>query len=275
MDKKIAYCLFLISFCCANLSAQVTFGNKITLTGDIDEDRQVVGISSTPSSLNQAVNVEVVQTNYLKYAEAMGDGNAISIILPIAPLQYSEGMSIYFKANQNNSGSVTLNVNGLGIIPIRKNVSEELQQNEIISGQIVHVIFDGSSFQILSDLQKTCPTGFVKVSNSYCIEANERTPANFFDAILTCASVNARLCHMDEWYYACQDVNASSSLTNITGNYEWLNEGGNNYSIALTDANTASVIGESDCTDLFTGPIRLDSTNDFNLLPYRCCMRIK
>lgn len=273
MDKKVTYGLFILLLLCIEVNAQVTFGNKVTLTGNIDEDRQVVNISSTPTALNQAVNVEVLQTNYLKYANAAGDGNTIEITLTIAPLQYVEGMSIYVKANQNNTGGITLNVNGLGAVPVLKNVTQPLVAGEIISGQIFHVVYDGSSFQLLSDLQKTCPAGFLSVNDSYCIEIDERTPKMFYEAMEACGAIGAKLCDWDEWFYACQHSVVSLGLNNMIGNYEWLDEGGNNWTIALDNFNTAHAIGESGCTNDFTAAIMLDSTGDFNYLSFRCCYK--
>lgn len=250
---------------------QVTFGNKVTLTGSLDEDRQVVGISSNPTSYNQAVNVDVIESNKLKFAEATGNGNNLIANLPIAPTSYIEGMSVYILTNNTNTGNMTININGLGIVPIYKNVSQEIEPNQVVVGQIIHLIYDGTAFQLMNDIREVCPSGFVDVNESYCIEINERVPAVYFDAINTCGNINAKLCSFDTWFYACQDINASAQLVGMIGNWEWLDAGGNNLSTAQSTINTAHIIGETSCTDNFTGEIKLSSTGNFQLLPYRCC----
>ena len=253
--------------------SQIKLNNKIYLTGDIDEDKQVLNISSNVNDLNDAINAEVLHSNQLNYSVASGNGNNVEINLPINPEQYIEGMSVYFKANATNAGAMTININNLGSKPIYKNVDEELEPSEVISGQIVHIIYDGSAFQLLSDINNSqCPTGFVRVNKDYCIEVDERAPASFWDAIITCGNIDAKLCSWDYWYYACQDPTISSELNNMTNSvWEWVDTGGNGLTGANPDANTANVVGETRCIDNWNRPIVNDS-GDITLLPYRCCV---
>lgn len=273
MGEKLIYIVFIAFSWCFNLNGQIESTDKITLTGELDEDRQVIGISSSPNEENQAVNAFVLQSNYLKYAVSTGDGNNVDINLNIPATSYVEGMALFVKINQPNTGNVQLNVNSLGYIPLKKNVSDDLLPNELKTNQIIHVIFDGNNFQLLSDTKNACPAGFAEVNDGYCIEIDERAPARFYDAIETCGSINAKLCSWDDWYYACQKVDISPALNDMTGVWEWVDAGGNNYNPALSNSNTAHVVGETGCTNHFTEGIRIDATNDFVLLPYRCCYK--
>lgn len=47
-----------------------------------------------------------------------------------------------------NTGAVTLNINGLGAVSVRKNVSENLTSGDILAGQAYVLVHDGTNFQI-------------------------------------------------------------------------------------------------------------------------------
>lgn len=65
---------------------------------------------------------------------------------------YAAGDQFAFKANTANTGAATLNVNSLGAKTIKKNHDQTLANNDIEAGQLVHVIYDGTDFQMLSQL---------------------------------------------------------------------------------------------------------------------------
>ena len=255
------------------LYSQVTIKNKLILTGNLDSERQVEGISPNTSSLNQAVNVEIIQTNKLKYTEATGNGNNIDLTLNVFPQQYITGTMLYFKASQPNTSNVNININGLGYMPAYKDGNINLTGGEIIKDQIVQIIFIDDHFEILSSLNKTCPTGFKRVNSNYCIEIDEQTPASFYDAVKACGAKNAKLCRWDNWYFDCQKYQASGELNNMIDNWEWTDEGGNNLNYATSVYNTVHVAGEGGCTENFTRGIKEDTSTDFVKLPYRCCYK--
>jgi hypothetical protein len=60
------------------------------------------------------------------------------------------GMMLTFKANAANTGAATLNVNNLGNIVLKKNVTADLTAGDIVSGQMVVVIYDGTNFQTMN-----------------------------------------------------------------------------------------------------------------------------
>lgn len=91
---------------------------------------------------------------YHDYAADAGSTDAYAITVTPAPTAYAVGQVFVFKANTANTGAATLNVNSLGAITIKKNVSTELSTNDILANQIVAVTYDGTNFQMVS----TVPT---------------------------------------------------------------------------------------------------------------------
>ncbi len=99
-----------------------------------------------------------------------------------------------------------------------------------------------------------CPSGYEKVNEKYCIQNGENSNGNlsFWSASSKCIENNSRLCAMSEWVYACQNV---GSLTDKTGNYEWVEFGG---------VNSSHTVGNASCTDT-----QIESFSTAK--PFRCC----
>jgi hypothetical protein len=61
------------------------------------------------------------------------------------------GLQVNFFSNQSISSASTLLINGIGIPkPIYKNTNQTLSANDILAGQAVSVIYDGTNWQLLS-----------------------------------------------------------------------------------------------------------------------------
>jgi hypothetical protein len=86
------------------------------------------------------------------YAVDTGNPNAYVITLPQAPASFT-GRPIVFKAANTNTGASTLNINGSGAVPIKKRISEALVAGDIVVGQTVVVIYDGTYFQLINNGQ--------------------------------------------------------------------------------------------------------------------------
>jgi hypothetical protein len=86
------------------------------------------------------------------YAADAGSTDTYAITLAPVPAAYYVGMVVVFKANTANTGAATLNVNALGAKTIKKNKDKDLADNDIESGQMVTVIYDGTYFQMQSQV---------------------------------------------------------------------------------------------------------------------------
>jgi hypothetical protein len=84
-------------------------------------------------------------------ATAAGSANAYTLTnspATTAPVAYRPGSTYIFKATFANTGACTLNVDGLGAVTIKKRVSVDLETGDILSGQVVVVVHDGTNFQL-------------------------------------------------------------------------------------------------------------------------------
>jgi hypothetical protein len=95
-------------------------------------------------------NIANLQTGAYNFVVTSGSTNAYVAATP-ALAAYAAGNLVVFKANFTNTGSATLNLNGLGAKTIKRlDGVTNLAANDIISGQLVMVWYDGTNFQMLS-----------------------------------------------------------------------------------------------------------------------------
>lgn len=89
------------------------------------------------------------------YATATGSANAFVVTLPTAPSSLSTGLVVVFKANHTITGAATVNVNSLGATTIKKQGSVDLEVGDIVNGDVVIVVFDGTNFQLQTAVRDT------------------------------------------------------------------------------------------------------------------------
>lgn len=114
-----------------------------------------LGYDSTPPDLDNDpqnfTTIESIQNSQFEYFEDTGAANALVITPTPAIPSYAAGQKFAIKAIADNTGSTTLNVNGLGAKDILKSVDQSLSAGDILEGQIIVVYYDadGDSFQLV------------------------------------------------------------------------------------------------------------------------------
>jgi len=86
---------------------------------------------------------------HIDYAVASGTNTYTANIQGITSLV--EGLSVKIKFQNENTGASTLNINGLGAKEIRKSNGNTLSSGNIKAGQICHLVYTGSVFQLLGE----------------------------------------------------------------------------------------------------------------------------
>jgi len=109
-------------------------------------------ISADLVSIND--NWEYIINNSYCYAADAEASDAYVITLAPVITSYTTGMVIHFKANTANTGACTLNVNTVGAKSIKKLHDTDPATGDIEVGQIVTVVYDGTNFQMQSQIAK-------------------------------------------------------------------------------------------------------------------------
>lgn len=97
--------------------------------------------------------LDQAQTRVVAYAADSVGTDSYAITLSPALAAYAVGQSFYFAAGTANTGAATLNINGLGAKTIKKDYNVDLSDGDIVQNKIVHVVYDGTNFQLLSTPQ--------------------------------------------------------------------------------------------------------------------------
>lgn len=129
------------------------------------------GNNGTPSSTNTFVTQTGFQRASETYGADAGASDTYAITLSPVPSAYVAGMSIRFRANTKNTGGATLNVNSLGAITIVKGFNTTLEDNDIVAGQVCHVVYDGtnSRFILMNPSRPVTGTPSVFCSTDYSV----------------------------------------------------------------------------------------------------------
>src|SRR5262249_50905482 len=106
--------------------------------------------TNTTNISTNTTNITNLQTGAYYYVATTGSANAYVAATP-ALGSYAAGNIVLMKANFTNTGAATININSLGAKSIKKNDgATALAANDIVSGQIVVLQYDGTNFQMLS-----------------------------------------------------------------------------------------------------------------------------
>jgi hypothetical protein len=124
-------------------------------------------VDGTPKLNVYPLNLVVGQT--INYGQDAGTPNAYSITLNATISGYVAGQQFTFRAINANTGAATLNVNNLGAKPIklyRSGSLADLISGDILAGQVVTVIYDGTQFIMTSPSANTVsPQNLVQASD--------------------------------------------------------------------------------------------------------------
>lgn len=126
-------------------------GSSDLSTGDITAS-QIIGVVYDGTNMQMLSQLQPgqPQNGSFVYAADAEASDTYVITLDPVPSSLTTGMVIHFLANTKNTGACTLNVNSLGATAIKKNVDQDLENDDIQASQIVTVAYDGTNFQMLS-----------------------------------------------------------------------------------------------------------------------------
>jgi len=122
-------------------------------TGNLNIGSNRLTAVADGTAKTDAATVNQIQSNAPAFqATDTGTANAYVIALSPAVTAYAAGQAITFKAGAASTTASTLNVNGLGTKAIKKLHDQDIASGDIESGSIVTVVYDGTNFQMTSQV---------------------------------------------------------------------------------------------------------------------------
>lgn len=109
-------------------------------------------VQDIQNEIEKKLNIDDFQAWTYVYGATSTWTDAYSITIPWTLTSYSVGQVFRFMADVQNTWNATLNVNWIWAIEILKNHDKHLESGDIEAWQIVEVAFDGTSFQMNSQI---------------------------------------------------------------------------------------------------------------------------
>ena len=157
-----------------------------------------------------------IQDGSYLHATSAGSAGAYTLALSPAVTAYAAGQCFTIKANHANTGAVTLNVNGVGAKAIQKHQAA-LNYGEIVTNDIVTVVYDGTQFQMVSPIK----------GGWELIETQTASAVNAVDFKLGIGS------GFDEFEISLTDVNVDTDASAL--DVRTSTDGGSTFDAAATD----------------------------------------
>jgi hypothetical protein len=128
-------------------------------TGNLDIGSNRITLVADGTAKTDVATVNQIQSNGPAFqATDTGTANTYVIALTPAITAYAAGQRITFKAGAASTTASTLNVNTLGTKAIKKQNDQDIASGDIETGSIVTVVYDGTSFQMTSQLASASTT---------------------------------------------------------------------------------------------------------------------
>lgn len=132
------------------LSNAICKDGQTTITANIPlNSYQLTGVGNGTTAQAAATVSQVQAGAFAWNATAGGTADAINVTVSPTPGSYVAGMTIHTVPASNNTGTATLNVNGLGVKTIKVGTAN-LSAGDILANVPAAFIYDGTNFQMHS-----------------------------------------------------------------------------------------------------------------------------
>lgn len=252
--------LFHALLCTGPLLAQVKVDRSVIFTSSDSAQRQVDGLTA-PLTEGDLITLSTARSGGVHLATVGGSATAMTLTTDPPASAYVTGMLLRFLPVNTSSGSVTVNVDGLGPRAVLRHDLLPVAWGDLLPGRMVEMQYMDTAFVILSRPGSDCPPGFLPVNAHYCIQQTDVDNQNWYAGQRFCADRGARLCTWDEYYHAC--MVQSANLSGLFDDWEWFDD-------TADHTHTAVQGGRWQCRSQ-----RSIGAVDTEVHSTRCCYRIR
>jgi hypothetical protein len=146
------------------LSTAITKDGQTTVTANIPMSTYKFTGLGVGSAAGDSANLSQVQSTVTKLLTSVSGTDTITAVGAPVVAAYAAGQMFYFVATGDNTGAVTLNIDSLGAKAVTRDGSVALVAGDIKSGEVVVVVYDGTRFQVVSQLNSAGDARFANVS---------------------------------------------------------------------------------------------------------------
>jgi hypothetical protein len=135
------------------LSNAITRDGQQTIIANIPFNNfRITGLGA-PQGINDALNASSLLTNNIIYGSSVSGTNSITFSTTPTITAYEAGQEFIFYAANTNTGSVTINVDGIGAQNVYQQTGSgvaALTAGEIVANQEYIVVYDGVQFELIN-----------------------------------------------------------------------------------------------------------------------------
>ena len=146
------------------LSTAITKDGQTTVTANIPMSTYKFTGLGVGSAATDSANLSQVQSTVTKLLNSVSGADTITATASPTLAAYAAGQMFYFVAAGDNTTSVTLNIDSLGAKAVTRDGATALAASDIKSGEVVVVVYDGTRFQVVSQLNSAGDARFANVS---------------------------------------------------------------------------------------------------------------
>lgn len=128
-------------------------------TGQIASLISAAGLTPDDALINTLALA--VRGGQMNYRAVGGTANALTLTLTPTLTNYGllNGSRLYIKATAANTAAATLNIDGQGPVPIKRNAGGTLVAGDLVAGGFYCLIYDGTNFNIIGGQGVDLQTG--------------------------------------------------------------------------------------------------------------------
>ena len=235
--------------------AQVSIDQPVLLTGP-DGSRRIDGLGA-PAQSSALITLESAAQGSWHWGTALASNQAITLTLQLPITEYREGLLVRFLAPADLAGGITLNVDGVGPLPLVRPDGLTPVLGQLRQGVECEALHAGGRFILLSASERGCPPNTVPVTERFCIDQSSVANQIIYSAMSHCANRGGRLCTWDEYHAAC--VLVGVQLTSMFNAWEWIDDTSNH-------THTADQAGRATCQSQRSAGVPTTTTGET-----RCC----
>lgn len=210
------------------------------------------------NQLNLDTQIKGSRQPYFATDSGAANAYAVATVAPLGP-SLKTGSKILFIAAHANTGASTLAVNGGSAIPVKKSVSTALASGDILLGQVVEVVYDGTNFQMMAGAGATLNTFAVvsavtgkpaasQIVAIYTAFSTETFPANFGSPNQSYGSVGTNPTSTASYTVNKNGSSVGTVSISTSGVFTFTTSGGTSFSLAAGDRLTIVAPSSQDAT---------------------------
>lgn len=245
---------------CSWASAQVEIDNSIDFNSTIASERQVQGLASPVDGTN-LISMGATVSGTVNWCSITRTADTLILQPVFEPNLRLNGQLFRFLMDANSTGDTWIGSPGFSTARLLDGDGSLITEGMLRQGETIQVQWKDSVYYLLNPPPSICPTGFIRINETLCIQSSDNTLVDWYEANEICDEKGGRLCTWGEYIHACQSH--GPQMTGLFNNWEWMDDSSDH-------THTADQVGRWAChSNRSKGATHQEFAN------FRCCYLLR